>query len=326
MSLPAGYRERTPRPGDADPIRAIANAGAREVLGVPAWPPDWPQSYWTAPAATAADFVVVEAPDGTIAGYGGVDAVHPYVSVFGDGVTAPAHRGRGIGTALVRGNEERARRYLPLAPRGARVALLSGVLAADAGATALLTANGYVEARRHLRMIATFDDAPEAPRLPPDVVLAAFRPGRDERPVHEVFLAAFADHWGDEQESFEEWSHGTYEAADFDPGLWLLAWDGDDLAGFVGCRERSAEDPGRGHVRVLGVQPAHRRRGLGEALLRAAFGELHRRGRTGVDLGVDSQSLTGADRLYRRVGMHGEPRFAHWERELRPAAPKAGET
>jgi mycothiol synthase len=291
------------RPEDADAIRALANAAAGEVLGSSAWPPDWPQSYWTAPAATADDFVVVEAWDGAIAGYGGVDAVHPYVSVFADGLTAPAHRGRGIGTALVRGNEARARRYLPLAAPDARVAILAGLLAADAGATALLAAHGYVEARRHLRMIAAFEGPPAPPQLPPGVALAPFRPGRDERAVHEAFLAAFADHWGDEQESFEEWSHGTYEARDFDPGLWLLAWDGEDLVGLVGCRERSAEDPGRGHVRVLGVVPTHRRRGLGEALLRAAFAEFRRRGVATVGLKVDADNPTGAVRLYERVGM-----------------------
>lgn len=41
----------------------------------------------------------------------------------------------------------------------------------------------------------------------------------------------------------------------------------------------------------------------GRALLLAAFGELRLRGIAAVDLGVDSESQTGATRLYEQVGM-----------------------
>ena len=67
------------------------------------------------------------------------------------------------------------------------------------------------------------------------------------------------------------------------------------------------------------MRRAFRGRGLGEALLRQAFRELSARGRTGCDLHVDSDSVTGATRLYERVGMRAHPRFATWEKELRAA-------
>ena len=54
---------------------------------------------------------------------------------------------------------------------------------------------------------------------------------------------------------------------------------------------------------TLGVRRPYRRRGLGEALLRAAFGFLFARGMRRVILHVDSESLTGATRLYQRAGM-----------------------
>ena len=38
------------------------------------------------------------------------------------------------------------------------------------------------------------------------------------------------------------------------------------------------------------------------------------------DLHVDSDSLTGATRLYERVGMTAHPRFATWEKDLRPGS------
>ena len=53
-------------------------------------------------------------------------------------------------------------------------------------------------------------------------------------------------------------------------------------------------DPELGWIGTLGVRPAWRRRGLGEALLRAAFAELFARGRRRVGLGVDTENVTGA--------------------------------
>jgi hypothetical protein len=40
-------------------------------------------------------------------------------------------------------------------------------------------------------------------------------------------------------------------------------------------------------------------------------------GSRGAELHVDTDSLTGATRLYARVGMTAHPRFARWEEELR---------
>jgi mycothiol synthase len=87
----------------------------------------------------------------------------------------------------------------------------------------------------------------------------------------------------------------------------------------AGAQEKSREDPSRGYIALLGVRPSYRRRGLGEALVLNAFEALSARGRRGVDLHVDADSLTGATRLYARVGMSAHPRFATWEKELRPA-------
>jgi mycothiol synthase len=67
------------------------------------------------------------------------------------------------------------------------------------------------------------------------------------------------------------------------------------------------------------VRRAHRRRGIGEALLRTSFVQFHKRGLRGAVLEVDTESVTGATRLYERMGMTSEPRFSQWEKELRPA-------
>lgn len=104
------------------------------------------------------------------------------------------------------------------------------------------------------------------------------------------------------------------------PGLWLLAWEGDRLAGALIARPESVQEPALGYVNQVGVRREFRRRGIGEALLRSCFTLLHARGSRGALLHVDSDSLTGADRLYERLGMIAVPQFATWEKELVPGA------
>jgi ribosomal protein S18 acetylase RimI-like enzyme len=53
---------------------------------------------------------------------------------------------------------------------------------------------------------------------------------------------------------------------------------------------------------ALGVLRHHRRKGLGRALLLEGMRALRRRGCTHLTLGVDSENLTGALRLYESVG------------------------
>ena len=65
-------------------------------------------------------------------------------------------------------------------------------------------------------------------------------------------------------------------------------------------------EPGVGWIRILGVLPEFRQRGLGQALLRHTFADFASRGFKAVGLGVDAQNPTGAVRVYERAGMHVE--------------------
>jgi ribosomal protein S18 acetylase RimI-like enzyme len=75
---------------------------------------------------------------------------------------------------------------------------------------------------------------------------------------------------------------------------------------------------GEAHVDTLGVLSAYRGRGVGRALLSVAFADAVRRGRSHVGLGVDSESPTGATRLYESVGMSVDRVLLAWELEVIP--------
>ena len=71
-------------------------------------------------------------------------------------------------------------------------------------------------------------------------------------------------------------------------------------------------------MNILGVRGPWRKRGIGLALLRHAFGEFYRRGKRKAGLGVDAENLTGALRLYKNAGMHVHQAFNIFEKEIRP--------
>jgi mycothiol synthase len=102
-----------------------------------------------------------------------------------------------------------------------------------------------------------------------------------------------------------------------EPSLWLLAHSDDgDLAGFsLGFSEWHG-DAGVGEIRSVGVRSSWRRRGLGEALVRATFRALHARGLRSATLGVDASNEAGAVRLYERVGMRVVARGDNWALDL----------
>jgi ribosomal protein S18 acetylase RimI-like enzyme len=57
----------------------------------------------------------------------------------------------------------------------------------------------------------------------------------------------------------------------------------------------------------LGVLAQHRGRGIGTTLIERHLARARRDGYEGVMLGVDTESLTGANKLYERIGF--TPRY-----------------
>lgn len=149
------------------------------------------------------------------------------------------------------------------------------------------------------------EEEPPRPVLPEGVVLRVLPGGRAAPGASEAVEEAFRDHWGHAPGALEAWARrrGTEDRA---PGARLAATDGGEVAGTVFCAPR----PEGGLVEWLGVRRPWRGRGLGSALLLGAFRHLRGRGARGASLVVDSESLTGATRLYERAGMRVARRYA----------------
>ena len=155
---------------------------------------------------------------------------------------------------------------------------------------------------------------PPPPRWPDSIVAAAFRPGVDDAAVHDCLEDAFAQEWTHVSETLEAWRARKFSDPRFDPGLWLIARDGDTVCGIALCTPGQF---GMGFVNTLGVRAPWRGRGLGLALLQGAFGLFWERGERRIGLGVDSQNPTDAQRLYERAGMRVAYSADIYEKALR---------
>jgi mycothiol synthase len=179
----------------------------------------------------------------------------------------------------------------------------------------VLEEGGWRPVRRSYQMAIELDGGLSQPAWPDGISARPLRPD-DERRVYEANTIAFAEDWHFREEPFEEWCDDVFRREDFDLSLSWLAEDSDDLAGFSLNRWHFSGDPEFGWVGTLGVVPDWRRRGLGTALLQQSFREFRERGATRVGLGVDTENVTGAVRLYERAGMHVHRLNVTYEKDL----------
>jgi mycothiol synthase len=271
---------------------------------------------WQAPGFDLeSDAFLVETVDGRVVGYEEFFDEYEHAKLRTDGYVHPEFRGRGIGTALLRIIEQRARDEMTLAEPDVRVSLRSTIDNRDPLSHELHRNEGCQPLRYHWRMEIVLDGPPVEPKLPQGIELRPFIKGEHDAPVWQAQNEAFRDHWGSHEVTLEEWKRSRFEDPEFDSTLWQIAWDGPcgEVAGFSLNRYRM----GIGWIRTLGVRRPWRKRGVGEALLLHSFGEFYKRGTRTIGLGVDAQNPTGATRLYQKIGMHIASEFVTYEKELR---------
>jgi mycothiol synthase len=323
----------TLRPATLDDLPeavAMFNACSRETDGKDDFELENYRNEWSDPSIDlAADTRVAQSPDGTIVGCIEVWNTPPYTFCWIWGRVHPAFRGQGIGTALMDWAEDRAHIALERTPANARVALNAGIISTHQPTIDLFQDHGYTAVRHSMTMERDLIDELPAPIWPAGIMVRTMMPG-DELAVYRVENETFRDHWGHveapEEDAFPLWRHRALEDPNHDPSLWFLAIDGDQIAGVALCSPFRIGDADMGYVNALGVRRPWRRQGVAEALLFHAFAEMRRRGRTRVGLGVDATSLTGATRLYEKVGMRAVRNFTLFEKELRGGVNLATQT
>ena len=134
-------------------------------------------------------------------------------------------------------------------------------------------------------------------------------------------VEAFQDHWGGfdgSDERLDDW----LARPSTDMSMWLVAFDGDEVAGGVinaiDENENAALGVQRGWLNSVFTRRAWRRRGLAAALIARSLVLLRERGMTAAVLGVDADNPTGALGIYPRAGFEVNYRSTAWRKAIEP--------
>ncbi len=265
------------------------------------------------------DLVIIEL-DGRTVGYvrvawnGQHDGSVAYESIC---LLRPELRGRGIGRAMLRWGERRLREIGATQPADGRPRWFQAeTFDADAYSIRLLERHGYTAVRRGYEMVrpdlADIDDVP----LPRGLEVRPVGPEKS-RQVWEADAEAFRDHWGEDEETEEAWL-AFREDPTHDPALWVVAFDGDEIAGLV-LNVIDPADVARkgtrgGNLSSVAVRRPWRRRGLARALIARSLRLVRDRGATSAVLGVDGANPNQAMTLYEQCGFRVVSSFTTWRK------------
>jgi ribosomal protein S18 acetylase RimI-like enzyme len=163
-------------------------------------------------------------------------------------------------------------------------------------------------------------DEVEVPALPDGLEIRPMAKDREsKKQLWDADVEAFEDHWGGFDSSdaaFESW----LVRPNWDADLWVVAWDGDEIAGAVMntiyADDNEAFGRRRGWLDSVFVRRAWRRRGLGAALVARSLVRLREAGMSEAMLGVDSDNPSGALALYERAGFKVHQRSAAYRKPM----------
>jgi mycothiol synthase len=309
---------------DCEQVTDLLNTCARVLTGANEFSVEGLRSEWEQPGfdLSASSWAAVTT-DGRIVGYIDIwDMEDPPIKPFVFGRVHPDFEGQGIGTSLMKWAEERSRQVIDRVPADARVAMKAGTVASYQPSVQLLLDRGMTPVRYTLEMGIELPAALPPVQWPAGISQATHAERGDALAVYRAYKEAWQDHRDsivrDEEQDFPLWLHRMTTDPDYDPSLWFLAMEGTEIAGVALCKPMADVDPDMGWVETLAVRRPWRRRGVARTLLHHAFGEFARRGFRRVALQVDAGSLTGATRLYERVGMSPKEEYVILEKELRP--------
>lgn len=296
LNLPSAFTARPVTRDDLDAVLALVRTCEAHDAGAADLDREDLEADWNRP--------VMDLTTMTLAVFEGdvMVAEAEVVKNRGEVSVHPAHRGRGVGTALLP--------WVDAVARSQGSYCRQVVNDRAAGAEAFLTAHGYEDAFTSWILSIPLGEDLARPRLPEGLAFRDYRPGADDAEIHRLVEDAFSE-WGNrEPETFEDWAALTIGRASFEPWHMILAAD-EATGELVGTAYLiDYDDVDVGWIQQLATKATHRHRGIARAMLHRAFGLYRERGKTSAELGTDSR--TGALGLYEKVGMRVQSSYTNY--------------
>jgi mycothiol synthase len=234
-TLPGDFTLRRPAlPDDIEELTNLAHAIDMVTLGEPDTTADDVRSDLET-TNLAQDAWIIAALDGRhVVAFASLYS-NKLGKIYVDITVHPVYQGRGLGTYL--GNLLRARATERMSEMSvdARITLNGSISSDYAAGRRFVERAGMSRIRSFWRMEIHMTEPPLPPSWPTGLKPRIFVRDQDERAVYTADEEAFQDHWGHSQSPYEEWLAWGVQRADFDPSLWFLAMDGDEIAGAALC-------------------------------------------------------------------------------------------
>lgn len=183
----------------------------------------------------------------------------------------------------------------------------------------ILQRRGYLPTRYFENMKRDLVDIPDFP-LPEGIEVRSAFPSQ-YRQVWDANVEAFQDHWGATIPPESEYQEFISNKNVFQPYLWQIAWDGEEIAGmvlnFIGLTENEKRGRLRGYTENICVRRPWRGKGIAKALICRSMKMMKSLGMTEVALGVDSQNISGATKLYNDLGYRSYSRLVVLRKPLK---------
>jgi mycothiol synthase len=301
--LPPGWTMRRPTLDDASVLLELVHASDLAAVGEPDYTADEVREDLTLPHTDLAkDSWLVLDETGKVVGW-----AFPGNSTGGSRDMANVYfwPGRGLPALKPLLDLLMARMVERAAELGHDVyEVRAGAIPGETDLIEALTGAGFTFLKQFARMNMSLDGVSTvAPEPPAGVTVRPVR--HDDEAEMRTFHAVIEDAFKDSDHramAYDDW-RAQIAAATMTPfDEWFVAEIGGEIAGVLQSSD-GGEETDEGWVKHLAVLRQHRKRGVGEALLRRAFATYAAKGRPKAGLGVDLANPTDAASLYFKVGM-----------------------
>ena len=234
------------------------------------------------------------------------------------GFIHPEWRRKGIGRAMLRYNQAAIRKLADQHPRDQECWFESFCQDTEIENESLLQQEGYTAVRHEFSMVRPdLENIPDR-TLPEGLEVRPVKP-EERRAVWDAAQEAFRDHWGFVAQTEEDYASWR-EDRNYQPELWQVAWEGDQVAGavqnYIDHPENAEYHRLRGYTEDIFTRRPWRKRGLAHALIACSLRLLKEKGMQEASLGVDTENLSGALRIYESMGFKVVKRFTTYRKKM----------
>lgn len=229
----------------------------------------------------------------------------------------PEWRDQGIEVAIIQWCEARLRDIATTHPQDSQRVFQTYSNEFKQRFNTILEDQGYIPSRFFIEMSRSLKNLPTA-EMPEGIEVRPVKK-EDHRKIWKASNDAFRDHWGYSEPKEEDYISYTGSKY-FQPDLWQIAWDGDEIVAsvlnYIDHDYNKMHNRQRGWTEDISTRKAWRQRGIAKALIVRSM-HLHKEmGMTEVGLGVDTHNPSGALKLYEGLGYKKDKTFINYRKPL----------